>query len=70
MTNFLAELSFSDISNAPEVTPNPLNKEIWTMMIDGAVNSKGVGVDITITSPTAYYERARNIKLDYPLSNN
>lgn len=50
--------------------PGPLDLELWTMTVDGVVNSKGVGVGITKPSPFAHYERSRSIKLDYPLSNN
>lgn len=39
------------------------------MMIDRAVNSKGVGVGITVTSPTSQHKRACSVKFDYPLSN-
>lgn len=40
------------------------------MTVDGAVNSKGVGVGIVITSPNEHYVETQSIKLDYPLSNN
>lgn len=40
------------------------------MTVDGAVNSKGVGVGIVITSPNDHYVETQSIKLDYPLSNN
>lgn len=40
------------------------------MMVDRAINTKGVGVGITITSPSGQHERVRSVRLDYPLSKN
>lgn len=40
------------------------------MMVDEAVNSQGIGVGITLRSPSWQYKEGRSIRLDYPFSNN
>lgn len=40
------------------------------MMVDGAMNAKGIRVGATIKSPSEHHEEVRSIRLDYHLSNN
>lgn len=70
LSDFLAELSFSETTAAVESSSPSIREEAWTMMVDRAVNSKGVGVDIMVTSPTGQHKRACSVKFDYPLLNN
>lgn len=51
LLDFLAELSFSETISAGEAIPSPTEGVAWIMTVDRAVNSKGVGVGITITLP-------------------
>lgn len=70
LSDFLVELSFLEVTTSSESNPPSVKEEVWTMMVDRAVNSKGVGVGIAITFPSQKHERVRSVKLDYPLSNN
>lgn len=67
---FLAEHSFSDTTATSEEESKFWKFDTWPIKIDGAVNSKGVGIRMIMTSPHDKYEGSRSIKLDSHLSNN
>lgn len=50
--DFLAELSFTKAYTPEGPMPSPIKRGTWMMMVDGAVNSQGVWVDVTLKSPS------------------
>lgn len=66
LADFLVEGSFTEenIGGLEPKTPP------WTMMVDEAVNSSGVGVGMVLISPNQQHVERRSINLQSLLSNN
>lgn len=65
MVDFLAKWSFKEESInglEPKIPP-------WTMMVDGSINTSGLGVGMVLISPNQQYAEKRCIKLKSTLSN-
>lgn len=70
LADFLAAHSFLDITTIAEDESKFGKLDIWSIKVDGAVNSKGVGVRMIMTLLLGKYKGAQSIKLDSLLSNN
>lgn len=51
LADFLTEHSFTDISIEEVKLSSHKESDAWIMMVDGVVNSNGVGIRITLTLP-------------------
>lgn len=69
LKDFLAEHFFLDPSTLDK-QPSPRELGVSTVKVDGAVNSKGVGVGMIMTSPHSQFQGLRSIILNSTLSNN
>lgn len=56
LADFLAEYSFSDTRVNFEEEFKSGKADIWSTKVDDAINSKGVGIGMVITSPHSKYE--------------
>lgn len=69
LTDFLAEYSFSYAPTLDEKS-DPSELGAWTIKVNSAVNSKGVGVGMIMTLSHGQFKGSRSIKLNSKLSNN
>lgn len=70
LIRFSGSLSFSEIITEEGTISSPKEGVAWLMTVGRALNTKGVGVGVALKSPTNQQEKARSIRIDYPLSNN
>lgn len=73
LANFLVENSFSENENLaliPYKKPTSIQSNAWFMTVDGSANVKGIGIGITLESPSKTYRECRSIRLEFSVSNN
>lgn len=56
LSNFLAELSFTEAPPPEGLASSPVKESTWTMKVDGVVNSQGARFSITMKSPFEQYK--------------